>query len=113
MSRLIDADKLKKAIADPLNSAYGVDCTEYTRKLIDLAPTAYEADYEWTSSIDRWHYPSKGEYPPDGEETLIIFKHRGEKVFKVDKYSKQYNGWQFSPKPIAWMPLPEPPQEEV
>jgi len=63
--------------------------------------------------IGAWHYPSKGEYPTDGEETLIIFKHRGEKVFKVDKYSKQYNGWQFSPKPIAWMPLPEPPQEEV
>jgi len=62
---------------------------------------------------NNWHYPSKGEYPTDGEETLIMFKHRGEKVFKVDKYSKQYNGWQFSPKPIAWMPLPEPPQEKV
>lgn len=50
--RIIDADKLKKTIADPLNSAYGVDCTKYTRKLIDYAPT-----------VDQWHYPSRGELP--------------------------------------------------
>jgi len=69
-------------------------------------------DIEDAPTIDQWHYPSKGEYPTDGEETLIMFKHRGEKVFKVDKYSKQYNGWQFSPKPIAWQYI-VPPKEEV
>ena len=111
--RLIDADKLKKTIADPLNSAYGVDCTEYTRKLIDQSPT-----------IDLWHYPSKGELPDKDGEYLCRYlcKHykHNLRFTKVSHYRVKDNKWyqliydkeHRVPKPDAWQYIIPPKEEE-
>lgn len=69
-------------------------------------------------NADRWHYPSKGEYPPIGEHrvasdlVLIFCDDKGFMVYHLDRYNV-YNEWEKYPhNPTAWMPLPKPPKEE-
>ena len=113
MSRLIDADELKKSIPETTTR---VDCVlncdlmgkEYVNMLIDQVPT-----------VDQWHYPSKGELPPNGGDYLIYMVYEGREFIRVGQYfgetgwytdlGEVYGYW----TPIAWMPLPEPPKEEA
>ena len=73
----------------------------------------------------KWHYPSKGEYPPVGEfdatsHLVLVFwwdtdcKGKKAKVYGLDRWCEQHKEWDNYPQhPIAWMPLPEPPKEEA
>lgn len=59
MSRLIDADKLAERIRDWGKSFYDFNVELALGCLMD-APT-----------VDQWHYPSKGEYPPMDERVYL------------------------------------------
>lgn len=68
MSRLIDADDriefIKNAYCPECDNYNGVRCRACPIndmiEAIDDAPT-----------VDQWHYPSKGEYPPNMQEVLL------------------------------------------
>jgi len=103
MSRLIDADELKKQAykSGDWDKPLVVDVSD-----IDDAPT-----------VDLWHYPSKGEYPDDNEIVLLSIKGRVWKRMEFGQWNGQFftaNDSDYSVSQIrAWMPLPPPPQEEV
>lgn len=61
MSRLIDADELKKMFPDKGEGAWTYNIT--AKAYIDAQPT-----------IDQWHYPSNGEYPPMDERVYLWMK---------------------------------------
>lgn len=63
MSRLIDADELKKMFPDKGEGAWTYNTT--AQGYINAMPT-----------VDLWHYPSKGEYPPKEQEYFVAFKPR-------------------------------------
>ena len=66
--------------------------------------------YEPEENEMRWHYPSKGEYPTERGRYLVVW--RGEYVH-IDFDQWVGDEWLYDSDVIAWMPLPEPPQEEV
>ena len=113
MSRLIDADELKKLFTDNLNeSVRQVIAASVLNQIIDQQPT-----------INEWHYPSKGDYPTDGDWYLVALE-IGEdrrRCVVIGEYhatltSPEKKWWVHGKEEhdvIAWMPLPEPPQEEV
>ena len=98
--RLIDADEL----LGMLSKGYE------TKRALDLLPT-----------IDQWHYPSRGEYPTETDDYLLIVKQESMRVFAIGGYFVLEKKWQYvtcnyeegCDEPIAWMPLPEPPKEEA
>ena len=94
--RLIDADKLKDWFFRPYSNEESYSNIEVARR-IDQAPT-----------VDRWHYPSKGEYPTENGRYLISF---GGDYYEIDWWDD--DDWVHNGGIIAWMPLPEPPQEEI
>ena len=67
----------------------------------------------------KWHYPSKGELPPNGGDYLVYIEYEDRGYIRVGQYfgetgwytdlGEVYGYW----TPIAWMPLPEPPKEEA
>ena len=68
--------------------------------------------------MSKWHYTSK-ELPPNGGDYLIYMKYEGKGYIRVAQYFGE-TGWYIDLgevygfwKPIAWMPLPEPPKEEA
>ena len=85
--RLIDADEL----LGMLSKGYE------TKRALDLLPT-----------IDFWHYPSKGEYPTDGEQVFVAWTSEGS--YDVVKFRHCLWGMKLSP-PYAWQYI-EPPKEE-
>ena len=78
----------------------------------------HELLYEVRERIKEWHYPSKGELPPNGGDYLVYIEYEDRKYIRVGQYfgetgwytdlGEVYGYW----TPIAWMPLPEPPKEE-
>ena len=56
---LKDADKVKELLEEKLSA-------ETERVFLKAVEAVDEAP-----TIDQWHYPSKGEYPTDGEEVLF------------------------------------------
>lgn len=74
--RLIDADELKKCLPPDYVEMDGHCVKNGILKVVDAAPT-----------IDQWHYPSKGENPPEGEE--ILFRSNGQNY--LGTYSKISN----------------------
>ena len=98
---MIDSDELIKATREYFE--YYTDFCDFV-KLIDQAPT-----------VDQWHYPSKGEFPPSGEEVLI----------RIDKknYLGTYDGEVMWDIPLAgitcsgdWVDMWQyiiPPKEEA
>lgn len=67
--RLIDKDMLLKAI-----DSYDKECED-----ILIEPSAYSiySIIKDCPTIDPWHYPSKGEYPKEGEKVLILYENNG------------------------------------
>ena len=66
--RLIDADELKKMFPDKGEGAWTYNIT--AKAYIDGAPT-----------VDLWHYPSKGEYPPNRQEVLLcLHTEKGQEI---------------------------------
>ena len=62
----------------------------------------------------KWHYPSKGEYPTEGEEVWVSWSSNGD--YGVEKFYHNKNGeevWgmKLSP-PYAWQHI-IPPKEEA
>lgn len=77
--RLIDADKLKERInSDDVDEPLTIYGIEY---YIDKA-----------STVDPWHYPSKGELPIDSEEILCKLPYKG---YAVGKYNTQFEYFDF------------------
>ena len=56
----------------------------------------------------KWHYPSKGEYPTDGEQVFVAWTSEGS--YDVVKFRHCLWGMKLSP-PYAWQYI-EPPKEE-
>ena len=75
---------------------------------------AYE---QGRADATEWHYPSKGELPDDNEIVLLSIKGRVWKRMEFGQWNGQFfvaNDSDYSVSEIrAWMPLPEPPQEEA
>lgn len=70
-----------------------------------------------------WHYPSKGDYPPVGKweacsHLVLVFWWRVDstgkraKVYGLDRWCEDHKEWESYGEPAAWLPLPEPPEEE-
>lgn len=68
--RLIDADEL----LGMLSNGYE------TKRALDLLPT-----------VDLWRYPSKGEYPTEGETVFVAFQETGLWYFANAEYHE--GGW--------------------
>ena len=60
-------------------------------------------------NADKWHYPSKGEYPPSGEEVFVAWTSEGS--YDVVEFRHCMWGVKLSP-PYAWQYI-EPPKEEI
>ena len=68
------------------------------------------ADY---LEADRWHYPSRGEYPKEGETVLVAFQEGGSWYFADAEYHE--GGWASAADLghiIAWQYI-IPPKEEA
>ena len=62
----------------------------------------------------KWHYPSKGEYPTEGEKVWVSWSSNGD--YGVEKFYHNKNGeevWgmKLSP-PYAWQHIISPKEEE-
>ena len=111
--RLIDADKLRQRL-NPDDWGTPDERWRPEREfgeLIDYAPT-----------VDRWHYPSKGEYPTDDGKYLVVLKSKitgNTHTTLQDYYTREgvfgdHDKIYFEISDVvAWMPLPDPPKEEA
>lgn len=119
--------KKSKEEIEGLGNLYLIN--ETREKVEDDIPEVYTQDdiikavawgYDAGLHADRWHYPSKGEYPKDDEEVLCCFY--GLTSFKVGWYDITDQSWCFHssiiyPKGgadniIAWQYI-VPPKEEA
>lgn len=99
--RLIDADELHKEL-EKKGRPIGYNEYKLFYDLIDEAPT-----------VDQWHYPSKGEYPTEGETVLVAFQEGGPWYFTDAEYHE--GGWASAVDLghiIAWRYI-IPPKEEA
>lgn len=105
--RTIDADELKKMFPDKGEGAWTYNIT--AKAYIDAAPT-----------VDPWHYPSKGEYPPKGRQILAYAWNVHNVLAKYDTFDGKdrfvtfdaYNGFIEIEKVIRWQHI-IPPKEEA
>lgn len=110
--RTIDADELKKMFPDKGEGAWTYNTT--AQGYINAMPT-----------VDLWHYPSRGEYPPKGRQILVyawnvhFMLAKYDNMRTIDEGDKDmfvtYDAncvMREIKKVIAWMPLPKPPKEE-
>ena len=78
----------------------------------------HELLYEVRERIKEWHYPSRGEYPTETDDYLLIVKQESMRVFAIGGYFVLAKKWQYvtcnyeegCDEPIGWMPLPTPPE---
>lgn len=99
--RLIDADELHKEL-EKKGRPIGYNEYKLFYYLIDEAPT-----------VDQWHYPSRGEYPTEGETVLVAFQEGGSWYFADAEYHE--GGWASAVDLghiIAWQYI-IPPKEEA
>lgn len=101
--RLIDADKLLEEW-DERTDDHRITDSEFHRMINEDLPLI-ELD---------WHYPSRGEYPTEGEEVWVSWSSNGD--YGVEKFYHNKNGeevWgmKLSP-PYAWQHI-IPPKEEA
>lgn len=83
--RLIDADKL----TDDVETYKDEMCDEpqVARHILNLICNA--------PTVDQWHYPSRGEYPTEGEEVLCCLK-RPDGFVKNWYETGYYNGQEWA-----------------
>lgn len=72
----------------------------------------HELLYEVKERIKEWHYPSRGEYPTDDEEVLVIAESDHSRYKSLETYYPDENEWSTVWKIIAWQYI-EPPKEEA
>ena len=100
--RLIDADAL-------LEKMKGTDRYFMIKFDIEEAPT-----------VNPWHYPSKGEYPPKGKQILVYAWNVHNVLAKYDTFDGKdrfvtfdaYNGFIEIKKVIRWQYI-VPPKEQL
>lgn len=117
--RLIDADNLIKDVHEDWDAVSVWDETGDAtaceiERLIDAQPT-----------VDSWHYPSRGEYPPKGKQILayawnvhyVLAKY--DNMRTIDEGDKDmfvtfdaYNGFIEIKKVIRWQYIVPPKEEE-
>ena len=113
--RLIDKDELIYRIKRENPDSFD--------KVTEWIPADFARLVENAPTIDQWHYPSKGEMPPNNGDYLIYIEYEGKGYTGVGQYFGE-TGWYMDLytdlgevygywTPIAWMHLPPPPQEEV
>lgn len=79
--------------------------------------TAFEVGYDAGLHADRWHYPSKGEYPTEGEDVVALVK-AGKKMLKgIGVYINQewairHREEMWLIEPYAWQCI-VPPKERT
>ena len=103
--RLIDADELKKEMQDRYNGEMQEACFSPNDFIIDWLNEA--------PTIDQWHYPSRGEYPTEGETVIVAFQEGGPWYFTDAEYHE--GGWASAVDLghiIAWQYI-IPPKEEA
>ena len=111
--RLIDADELKKEMQDRYNGEMQEACFSPNDFIIDWLNEA--------PTVDLWHYPSKGEYPPDNFSYVLVAKDNEVFYGAYVDFMEQWviyplNGMQtryYVAKVDAWMSLLEVPKESV
>lgn len=93
----------------------------YTGQIVTSSLCRDVADYLET---DRWHYPSRGEYPKKWGHYLVAICIQEDNTKYIDMCIYEDNNW-IKPKYLpyekrqrlkdvyAWMPLPDPPKEEA
>ena len=84
----------------------------YTGQIVTSSLCRDVADY---LNADRWHYPSKGEYPKNSEDVLCCYEHD---IKAIGNYYASDGIWycdallQPYKVPLAWQYI-VPPKEEV
>ena len=76
--RIIDGDIARKKIMDWISAFSSEQDAFNACDLIDSTPT-----------VDKWHYPSRGEYPKEGDKYLVV-------LFKDDEephIAEVKDGW--------------------
>ena len=67
--RLIDAD----ALMDLVQKTHCTGCNNYNKVKCRACEIGDMLNYlDDAPTVDQWHYPSKGEYPPKGREVLCV-----------------------------------------
>ena len=113
MSRLIDAEKLISKIK---NVATGCWLNHVKTNAEGMWNDVQDVINE-QPTIDQWHYPSKGEYPKEDEDVVVLVK-AGKKMLKgIGVYINQewairHREEMWLIEPYAWQNI-IPPQEEV
>lgn len=106
MSRLIDADALMELV----QKTHCTGCNNYNKVRCRACDIGYMLDYlDAAPTVDPWHYPSKGEYPTEGEEVFVAWTSEGS--YDVVKFRYDRWGVKLSP-PYAWQHI-VPPKEEA
>lgn len=70
-------------------------------------------DIEKAPTVDPWHYPSRGEYPPNDEEVLCLLLSGSSYVGFWDKEDKSWNFFEFYEEEIKCWQYIVPPEEGV
>lgn len=87
---------------------------------VDFAKLCYKDGYQDGLNSNRWHYPSKGEYPPKGRQILAYAWNVHNVLAKYDTFDGKdrfvtfdaYNGYIEIKKVIRWQYI-VPPKEEA
>ena len=109
--RLIDADAFKKVIRDKLPLGLFMKRT-IPSAIKTMGELVEEVDQAPT--VDQWHYPSKGEYPPKEQEYFVAFKTDKEIYYDVRVLNPDLNNLLLGigEQIYAWQYI-IPPKEEV
>ena len=79
----------------------------------DLAQEYWQKGAEFGyNKANEWHYPSKGEYPREEDEYLVIFESDGTKYKGLESYYPDTKEWSTVCKIIAWKEIVLPKESE-
>ena len=116
--RLINADELLKQI----QTTYCKDCKDCNKdkEYFHCCIEQIIGFIHYAPTVDPWHYPSKGEYPPKGKQVLAYAWNVHNVLAKYDTFDGKdifvtfdaYNGFIEIKKVVRWQYI-IPPQEEA
>ena len=122
--RLIDADKISSfGLTIAITESTSNVLTQHKRgkdEVIRRAVDVFNQALFQAPTIDPWHYPSKGEYPPKGKQVLAYAWNVHNVLAKYDTFDGKdifvtfdaYNGFIEIKKVVRWQYI-IPPQEEA